>query len=240
MTTSPEAARAYRAGVNALLQLRRGALQHFARALALDPTFALAHAALALMGHELCAPVDVRTRVRVARLHARRATDFEKSHVWAVAAHVDGDRQALVRHLDAHPGDAVLLSVAVPTIAFAGVTDVAEDAWRIVESCTSAQSGTWFHDGLLAFVRQEQGRFDEAMDLATRSMTYVPGSGHAAHARAHVHYETGDHQGGLDWLDAWMLGDGKDSDNLVHYAWHAGLHELSRGDLAAVAERYRT
>ncbi|MCW2787491.1 MAG: pyridine nucleotide-disulfide oxidoreductase [Marmoricola sp.] len=240
LTTSPDAAGAYRAGVDAFLQLRSGALQHFARALALDPTFALAHAALALMGHELCAPVDVRSRIRTAQLHARRATEAERSHVTAVAGHIAGDRRAIVRHLQTYPGDAVLLSVAVPTIAFAGVTEVPQDAWAVVESCTDAQGGTWFHDGLLAFVRQEQGRYDEAMILANLSLTAAPGSGHAAHARAHVHYETGDHAAGIAWLDSWIAGDGRETDNLVHYAWHAALHELSTGDLPAVEDRYRS
>jgi len=238
LTTSPEAERAYLAGVHALLSLRSGALEHFARALALDPTFALAHAALALMGHEFCAPVDSGARVRAARLHARRASPAERSHVDAVGRHVTGDRRALVRHLRAHPGDRLLLAAAVPTIAFAGVTEVPEDAWAIVESCGTALAGDWFHSALLAFVRQEQGRWDEAMDLAERSLAEVPGSGHAAHARAHVHYETGDHTGGLDWLDDWIDGPGRGVDSVAHFAWHAAMHELSTGDLAAVGRRY--
>jgi tetratricopeptide (TPR) repeat protein len=237
-TTSPEAAVAYRAGVEALLQLQRGALGHFARALALDPTFALAHAALALMGHELCAPVDTTARIRAAMLHAGRATEAERSHVTAVAGHVAGDRRAIVRHLQAHPSDAVLLSVAVPTIAFAGVTEIPQDAWWIVESCAPALSNDWFYAGLLAFVRQEQGRYDEAMELANVSLAQRPGSGHAAHARAHVHYETGDHAAGLTWIDGWMAREGSRTDSLSHYAWHAALYELSAGDLDAVGRRY--
>lgn len=240
MTTSPEAARAYRAGVDALLQVRHGSLQLFARALALDPTFALAHAALALIGHENGAPVDVRTRITMAQLHGRRASESERSHIGAIAEHVGGDRTALVRHLRDFPGDAVLLGVAVPSFAFAGVTEEPAQAWQIVESCTPAQSGTWFHDGLLAFALAQQGRYDDAMDLAARSMTCVPGAGHAAHARAQVHYETGDHQAGLDWLDAWMDGAGHDTQHRAHFSWHAALHELGLGDLEAVSRRYRT
>ncbi|MBO9520922.1 MAG: pyridine nucleotide-disulfide oxidoreductase [Nocardioidaceae bacterium] len=239
LTTSSDAASAYLEGADAVLQLRRGALEHLGRALALDPTFALAHAALALLGHELCAPVDVPRRLQAARMHARRASSYERSHVDAVARHIEGDRRALVRHLQAYPDDALLLAAAVPTIAFAGVTQVPEDAWWIVESCTGARPTTWFHAGLLAFVRQEQGRFDEALDLATLSLEQRPGSGHAAHARAHVHYETGDHRAGLDWIDAWMATDGAETENMAHYAWHAALHELSSGDLAAVEDRYR-
>lgn len=238
LTTSPEAAQAYAEGVDRLLRLRTGALESFGRALALDPTFAMAHAALALMGHEFCAPVDVAARLNAAKAHLRRSTEEEQAHVRAVIGHVAGDRTALVRHLRAYPGDALALSVAVPTIAFAGVTEVPADAWRLVEGCAPAYGDDWFYSGLLAFVRQEQGRWDEAMELANRSLEQAPDSGHAAHARAHVHYETGDHRDGLGWIDRWIRTDGSATDNLAHYSWHAALHELSVGDLDAVRRRY--
>jgi tetratricopeptide (TPR) repeat protein len=238
LTGSAAAVAAYNEGVDRVLQLRTGAVESFSRALALDPTFALAHAALALLAHEFCVPVDAAARLRCAVQHAQRSTARERDHVAAVAGHVSGDRRALVRHLEAHPDDALALSVAVPTIAFAGVASVPEDAWRVVESCAPAYGDDWFAGGLLAFVRQEQGRFDEALDLAVRSLQGRPGSGHAAHARAHVHYETGDHAGGLGWLDGWITGDGAGTDNLAHFAWHAALHELSTGDLDAVRRRY--
>lgn len=90
----------------------------------------------------------------------------------------------------------------------------------------------------MAFVRQEQRRFDDAMDLARRSLAVEPSGGHAAHARAHAHYETGDHAAGLAWMDAWVLGDGAATDSLTHFSWHAALHELSLGDVAAVRRRY--
>ena len=209
-----------------------------ASAVALDPTFAVAHAGLALLGHEMCARVDVDARLSDARLHARRGTERERSHVHAVAAHVRGDSAPLVAHLEAYPADALLLSVAVPTIAFAGVTEVPEEAWRIVERAAPAYGNDWWYAGLLAFVRQEQLRFDEAMDLACTSLAEEPSAGHSAHARAHAHYETGDHHGGLAWMDGWVTGDGAATDGLTHFAWHAALHELSLGDLDAVRRRY--
>jgi len=95
LTTSADAARAYRAG-------------DFARSLALDPTFALAHAALALMGHHQGAAVDVPNRIRCAQLHARRSSDAERSHVCAVAGLLRGDADAIARHLRQHPEDDVL------------------------------------------------------------------------------------------------------------------------------------
>lgn len=238
LTCSPAAGAAYNRGVTDLLRLRAGAEQAVASSVALDPTFALGHATLALLGHELCAAVDVQRRMRDALQHSARSTERERSHVLAVAAHLRGDSQRLVQHLREYPRDAVLLSTAVPTIAFAGVTEVPEEAWAIVERAVPAYGDDWWFTGLLAFVRQEQGRFDEAMELSCRSLAEEPGAGHSAHARAHAHYETGDHEAGLAWMDGWVTGDGASIESLSHFSWHAALHELSLGDLAAVRRRY--
>ena len=240
LTGGVDAVAAYNRGIGNLLRLEEGSLHAVAASVVLDPTFALGHAALALLGHELCAPVDIDARLRDARLHVRRGTDRERSHVESVARHLAGDSAPLVRHLRRHPTDALLLSVAVPTIAFAGVTTVPQDAWEIVERCAPAYGDDWWFTGLLAFMRQEQGRFDEAMELSCLSLDTEPGAGHSAHARAHAHYETGDHRGGLAWMDAWITGAGAQVDSLSHFSWHAAMHELSMGDLDAVRARYDT
>ena len=240
LTGGADAVAAYNRGVGSLLRLEEGSLHAVAASLTLDPTFALGHAALALLGHEFCAPVDIEARLRDAALHARRSTERERSHVAAVTAHVGGDSGPLVDHLGRHPTDALLLSVAVPTIAFAGVTTVPQDAWRIVESCAPAYGDDWWFTGLLAFMRQEQGRFDEAMELSCLSLDVEPGAGHSAHARAHAHYETGDHAAGLAWMDGWITGAGSQVDSLSHFSWHAAMHELSTGDLDAVRRRYES
>ncbi|MDQ4113014.1 MAG: pyridine nucleotide-disulfide oxidoreductase [Actinomycetota bacterium] len=240
LTTGDEAARAYSQGLLDVLRLRDGALASFAASIVLDPTFALGHAALALLGHEMCAPVDVGARLKQARLHARRATERERSHVHAVEAHIGGDPRPLIDHLAAFPRDSLLLSTAVPTIAFAGATEAPEEAWAIVERAAPAYGDDWWFTGLLAFVRQEQRRFDDAMALSCASLAVEPGAGHSAHARAHAHYETGDHEAGLAWMSSWVLGDGAQIDSLSHFSWHAALHELSLGDLEAVRRRYET
>jgi len=240
LTTSDEAARVYARGLLDVLRLRGGALEEFATAIVLDPTFALGHAALALLGHEMCAAVDVDARLRDAESYAPRSTARERSHVHAVAAHIRGDSRPLVKHLEEQPLDALLLSSAVPTIAFAGVTEVPEEAWALVERAAPAYGDDWWFTGLLAFVRQEQRRFDEAMTLSCRSLSVEPAAGHSAHARAHAHYETGDHAAGLAWMDGWVSGDGTATESLSHFSWHAALHELSLGDLDAVRRRYET
>ncbi len=238
LSTSQEAADAYNAGVAALLKVQSGALEAVASSIAHDPTFALGHAALGLLGHEYCAAVDVEARMASAKRLALRASERERRHVHAVAAHIGGDSGPLIAHLRTYPLDALLLSVAVPTIAFAGVTTVPQESWSIVERARPAYGTDWWYSGLLAFVRQEQRRWDEAMNLSCASLDVEPAAGHSVHARTHVHYETGDHVGGRDWLDGWIHGAGESSDNLAHYSWHAALHELSLGDFAAVRSRY--
>jgi tetratricopeptide (TPR) repeat protein len=238
LTTSTAAAAAYTAGVHDLLRLRRDAHVRIAAALAHDPTFAVAHADLALLGHEMCVDVDIASRLDDARRLAGRATERERSHVHAIERHLQGDHEPLVAHLTAYPRDAVLLSVAMPTIAFAGVTEVPAEAWAIVEDAAPSYGDDPWFLGLLAFVRQEQRRYDDAMALSCQALAADPTSGHAAHARAHAHYETGDHVAGLAWMDAWVTGEGADTESLTHFSWHAALHELSLGDLEAVRKRY--
>ncbi len=238
LTTSDAAAAAYNRGVSALLRVQTGGLGAVSEAISHDPTFALGHAAMALLGHEYCAPVDIQARILAALLHADRASNRERSHVHAVVEHISGNSRPLISHLHDHPRDALLLSIAVPTIAFAGVTTVPQESWAIVERARPAYGDDWWSTGLLAFVRQEQRRWDEAMALSVASLDVEPAAGHSVHARTHVHYETGDHVAGRDWLDGWMSGPGLTSDNLAHYSWHAALHELSMGDYAAVQSRY--
>lgn len=238
LTTSRSAASSYNEGVAALLKVQAGGLETLAASITIDPTFALGHAALALLGHEYCAAVDIEARITSAQLLAGRATTREQRHVHAVVSHIRGDSAPLISHLVEYPLDALLLSVAVPTIAFAGVTTVPQESWAIVESAQPSYGMDWWYCGLLAFVRQEQGRWDDAMRLSCASLDVEPAAGHSVHARTHVHYETGDNQGGLDWLDAWIHGPGTKSDNLAHYSWHAALHELAMGDFDAVRSRY--
>jgi hypothetical protein len=238
LTTSTEAAAAYNRGIRAVLTVQQGGVNAIAESIVHDPTFALGHAALALLGHEQAAPVDLAARMESARRHAARSTSRERSHVLAVLSHITGDTGAVPEHLRHHPRDALLLTTAVPTIAFAGVTTVPEEAWAIVESCASAYGSDWWYAGLLAFVRQEQGRFDEAYALAESSMAQEPAAGHSAHARTHVHYETGDHGPGLAWLDGWIDATGSTSNYRAHFSWHAALHELATCDLTAVRQRW--
>uniref|UniRef100_UPI00404024AA FAD/NAD(P)-binding protein n=1 Tax=Streptomyces sp. f51 TaxID=1827742 RepID=UPI00404024AA len=245
LSTHAEAAAAHRTGVERVLKVRAGAEDAFARSVALDPGFALGHAALALLGHECGADVDVPRALADARRCARERADArERSFVDVVTRRVRGEgpdhgARALLGHLTAHPADALALAAAVPTIAFSGINDLDPAyALSLVERAAPAYDGHWFPASLLAFLRQDQGRHEEAAELAGRALAEEPASGHAVHALAHVHYETGAHEKGRDWLDAWVSGHGRGAVHRAHFAWHIALHELALDDSTAVRRRW--
>ncbi|MGC4982835.1 FAD/NAD(P)-binding protein [Streptomyces sp. DT193] len=245
LSTHAEAAAAHRTGLERVLKVRAGAEGAFARAVALDPGFALGHAALALLGHECGADVDVPRALADARRCARERADArERSFVDVVTHRVHGGSpdtgaRALLGHLAAYPADALALAAAVPTIAFSGINDLdGAYALSLVERASPAYDGHWFPASLLAFLRQDQGRYDEAAELAGRALAAEPASGHAVHALAHVHYESGAHEFGRDWLDAWVSGHGRGAVHRAHFSWHIALHELALDDPAAVRRRW--
>ena len=191
LSTSAAAADAYNVGLGRVLRVQSGADAAFREAVGLDPGFALGHAALALLGHEGGAAADVATALRRAQdAVRRRGNERERSLVDVVTSRVQDCRgtgaAALVRHIGAHPRDALAVSAAVPTIAFSGVTDVQQEAWTLVEGLAPAYGDDWWYSGLLAFVRQDQGRYDEADALASSALRVEPGAGHAVHAQTHV------------------------------------------------------
>ncbi|WP_374774021.1 FAD/NAD(P)-binding protein [Streptomyces sp. NBC_01310] len=242
LSTTREAAGLYDRALERILAGRFGAEALLTEAVGADPDFAAGHAALALLGHECEAPVNTASALAAARrAAAHRADDRERSLVAAVTARLTGSeesgKEALLGHIAAHPRDALMVSAAVPTVSFNGVTS-GKEAWTLVEGLSGTYGTDWWYLGQLAFVRQEQERWEEAEDLAVRALADHPTAGHAVHARTHVFYETGEHRAGLAWLDEWMRRHGAGSPHRSHFSWHAALHELMLDDRPALHRRY--
>ena len=242
LSTNRRAARRYNAALGRLLRLQDGVEEGLAQAVAADEGFVQAHAALALLGHEWGATADWRTSLRSAHRAAadRHLDDRESSFLDAVTTRLRSDEStgaaALLRHVRLFPRDALAVSVAVPTVAFGGLTSGSQTA-ELVESLGRAYGDDWWYAGQLAFVRQDQERWSEAEDLSAYALSVEPASGHAVHARAHVFYETGRHAAGLAWLDEWIRTRGPEANHRSHFSWHAALHELMQDDVEAVRRR---
>lgn len=243
LSTTAEAAESYNAGLERVMGLQSGAEELISHAVELDPDFAVAHAALAMLGHEAGAAVDVQRCLAAAREAIRRRGDArEASLVDVVGRRVEDVRgtgaRALMAHIATHPRDVLAVSAAVPTIAFSGVTDIQREAWNLVEGLAPAYGDHWWYISLLAFTRQDQARWDEAGMLAESALSCQPASGHAVHAQTHVLYETGQHEAGRVWLDHWVAESGRSSSHRAHFSWHAALHELALGETEALRRRY--
>ena len=209
LTTNRKAAAAYNQALGRLLRLQDGVETGLEAAVAADPGFAQAHAALALLGHEWGAVGSWRQALQAAHAAAadRHLDDREVSFLDAVTTRLRSDEEtgaaALLRHIRLFPRDALAVSVAVPTVAFGGLTSGRQTA-QLVEGLGRTYGDDWWYAGQLAFVRQDQERWGEAEELASYALSVEPSSGHAVHARAHVYYETGQHTEGLAWLDGWI------------------------------------
>ncbi|MCW2867005.1 MAG: hypothetical protein JWR20_1193, partial [Marmoricola sp.] len=243
LTASRRAATAYDVALGRLLRLQDGVEEGLERAVALDPGFAQAHAALALLGHEWGAAGSWRPALAAAHAAAaeRHLDDREVSFLDAVTTRLRSDEPtgaaALLRHVRLFPRDALAVGVTVPTVASGGLTSGAQTA-DLVEGLGRTYGDDWWYAGQLAFVRQGQGRWAEAEELADHALSVEPASGHAVHARAHVLYETGRHAEGLAWLDDWIRTCGREAHHRSHFSWHAALHELALGDLDGAGARY--
>ena len=242
LSANSAAAAHYVEAVGRMLRVQSGADQLVAAAVRADPSFALGHAVQALLGVEWGADVDVAASVEAAQRTASNADERERRFVDVAIARASDpgpeSAAALIAYIHAYPEDALAVSLAVPTIAFGGATEVPAEAWALVEGLEPSYGDDWWYRSLLAFVRQEQNRFEEAAELATAALAVEPSSGHAVHARTHVHYETGDHAAGLAWLDQWISTCGAQASHRAHFSWHAALHELALGDDRAAARRY--
>ena len=114
------AATAYNAGLERLMRLQAGAEEKLLEAVALDPGFAVGHAALAMLGYEAGAAIDVTTSLQAARDAARtRADERERSLVEVVGRRVEDVRRsgatALMNHIAQHPRDVLAVSAADAT-----------------------------------------------------------------------------------------------------------------------------
>jgi len=238
LSTSDEAASSYNDALGRILRLESDPHEPLLEAVAVDPEFALGHLALGVLSHEF--GVDDQTSRHLARARALlpNTTTRERQFIEAYEQRVAGDYAPLLDYLLDHPRDVLGVSIAIPTIAFSGAYDVADDAWIALEEMASHFTSDWWYDGMMAFARQDQGRMDEARDLAERSLATEPRGGNAAHAAAHVYLETGDHELGLDWINGWISSAGQDAAHRCHFSWHAALYELSLNDLQAVATRF--
>ena len=85
----------------------------------------------------------------------------------------------------------------------------------------------------------EDGRVEEARPKIERSVMLNQKNAHCAHGVAHVCYESGDADGGRNFLSSWLATYPRDAAFHGHLSWHLALLELGAGNWTAAQQLYR-
>ena len=244
-TSSARAAELYRQGLDHALAAEAPGEACFRQAREEDPGFALAHIAEARLLQFRGKGREAAESVSKARNLAASATQREQQHVAVLATAVSGDSNAALGGVRAHtaeyPLDAFILSQACGVyglIGFSGRLERNDEQLAILEPLASAYGDDWWFLSQIAFAYNELFRHEEARVATERSLAGYSRNGHASHTMAHIHYETGDAEGGARFLGDWLVGYDAANQLYVHNHWHLALFELAAGNCDRAIELY--
>ena len=231
-TSSPAALEHHQEGMDRLLAYRLGADDQFTQALAADEGLARAPRGLAICALLMGDATRARAEVAKAGELVAGATRRERQHVEALTAICGGQSARGVELVEEHvkdfPRDALVVNQASSAIGFSGRSDREQARTDFIERLAPAYGDDWWFQSALSFVYHEVRRFEEARRLSEQSLAQYPSNGNASHNLAHLHFEAGDYDGGVAYLEPWLAAHGGGLFE-CHLAWHMALFELHRG-----------
>ncbi|HET7875658.1 MAG TPA: tetratricopeptide repeat protein [Methylomirabilota bacterium] len=240
-TASRPALDAYDRGVNALLGFGADATERFREALRLDPDFALARAALAVSLYLDEQIPEGRAEMDRAGAAAPALPPRERRHVEALALWVGGrgdEAIPVIREILAEEPREVVLIHRLYFIYF--WQGRAAEMLELTGSVVDAFDGDSYVLGMHAFSLEENRRFEEALPLAERAVAMNPKDAWAVHAVAHVLYERGENDRGVDALPPRI----HPCDHLGyfrnHLLWHLALMHLAEGRYDRVSRLFES
>jgi hypothetical protein len=149
---------------------------------------------------------------------------------------------ALAReHLKQYPRDAMVLAPCTGVfglIEFSGRSGREQELRQLMENLAPHYGEEPWFLVQLAFSRVETGDTEIARRTIERAMELDPHSAHGAHVKAHVHYEAGEKEQGLRFLQQWLPRYAKEGLLHCHLNWHIALWQLELGDCAAAKRTY--
>jgi tetratricopeptide (TPR) repeat protein len=240
-TSSRAALDHYDAGVRGLLSFDAGTAAAFRAATEADPDFALARAghALALFLDER--PADARAAIGEAMARAAALPARERQHVEALdlmlAGRVPESGALIAEILKDRPRELLL---AQRLFFFQFWQGRSADMLALTSSIVDAFEGDSFVLGLHAFALEENRRFAEARPLADRAIALNPEDAWAVHALAHVLYETGDNDRGVEILPPRVQPCRRLGYFRNHLAWHIALLHLAAGRYEHAERMFRS
>ncbi|WP_283257693.1 hypothetical protein [Streptomyces lavenduligriseus] len=207
------------------------------------PGCGVARALVTMADSEVLDDATLRRELVAAYALAKTAGAREQSLVHGIYLYTHRHYQATADHLVVHfaqwPADEVAGSMlgafdlAGPPGYRAHGHALTEQQWRF------AGDQSWPWTSWLAGARAEQGRSEEAWELADRALRLNPRSGPAAHARAHAEHDHGTGPACTSFIDTWLAADPAALQRR-HLQWHAALQSIAAGDFADARRRADT
>jgi len=234
-TSSRAAVDAHDRGVRALLGFGADTVECFRQALAADPDFVLARAALAValyLDEQIpAARAEMERAIADGDAQAASLSARERRHLEALRLFVGGrgnDAIAVMQEvLGEFPRDVLLMQRLYYVYFWQGRS---AEMLEVTRAVLPALADDGYALGYHAFALEENRRFDEALPLAERAVAVNPRDAWAVHAIAHVHYERGDNRRGIESLPGRI----HPCDHLGyfrnHLLWHLALLHLAEGD----------
>jgi Tfp pilus assembly protein PilF len=245
-TTSPAARDAYDRGCALMLGGYPGAAEEFARALADDPDFALAHVAVARIQQMRGDMPAARAALAEATRRAPALSAREAGHIaffgLLFAGQAEAALAALTAHLQAWPRDAMALSTCMTPsglIGFSGRLGRESEQVAFLERVAPHYEDDGWFAAHHAHALIEDGQGAQARPWLDKAASLTPRSPWMAHARAHLHYEEGDTEAARRFLAAWLPGYTIEGALSGHLSWHLALSELAAGNAEAAYALYR-
>jgi tetratricopeptide (TPR) repeat protein len=239
LTTEFEAARdAYVRALDLTLTMYPGSISLYEQALSIDPRFALAHAGKA-RAFQLKGDIpSARAAIADAQSLAGSLHDRERDHIAILSLLVDGQPpsalDAVRRHVETWPLDAMIVSTAANQNGLIGTSSLAGRTRALMDFLASLAphyGSDWWFNGHYAMALAECGFQTQAIPLIERSMADQPRNAMAAHAQAHVYYETGQADAATRFLEDWLAAYPRDGGMYGHLHWHLALVLLQQGDV---------
>jgi tetratricopeptide (TPR) repeat protein len=245
-TVSAAARDAYVEGCDLALTLYPGAVECFDRALAIDPGLALAHAGKAQIFMREGRVAAARAAMTAANDVAAGVSSREAGHIrffdLAYSGESDAAIDVLYAHLEQWPREALMVAIATNPNGLIGVSgrigQKRETAQLLDRLAPHYGDDAWFLS-YHAIALGEDGRVAEARPKIERSLKLNRKNAHCAHGMAHVCYESGDADGGRDFLTSWLATYPREGAFHGHLSWHLALIELAAGNWTAAQQRYR-
>ncbi|WP_029057622.1 tetratricopeptide repeat protein [Stappia stellulata] len=246
--SEPAALEAWQSALDAFLAHGTTTPDHLARALSLEPRFALGHATHGLF----CLLLGRREMVGVAEEDWKQAdgartavgaTVREAAVIDALRDWLDGHPRAAADRLDtalaAHPADPLLMKlVHAVRFVLGDAAGMRRSVETVLDAYDESHSAYGYLMGCHAFALEETGEYDRAERSGRRAVELAPDDAWALHAVAHVYDMTGRAEEGRRWLEANTQTFSHCNNFRFHVWWHLALMQLDRGDIAAVLALY--